>query len=144
MMSDIRLQLPIFVPAARVFGAMTQPDGLSAWWTLAARGVPALGETYDFDFGPSYQWTGRVSHCEHDVAFEWTMGTEDPDWAGTRVGFTLEPIESGTRVEFYHRGWPEANAHFRGSSYCWATYLRLLKRYLEHGEFVPYAQRDSA
>ena len=41
-------------------------------------------------------------------------------------------------------GWLEANAHFRRSSYCWAMYLRLLQRYLEQGETVPYADRLGA
>ena len=43
---------------------------------------------------------------------------------------------------FSHTGWPSANEHFRVSSYCWAMYLRVLRRYLEHGEVVPYEQRD--
>jgi hypothetical protein len=30
---------------------------------------------------------------------------------------------------------------FRRSSYCWAMYLRILRRYLEHGETVPYERR---
>ncbi|MCH8956850.1 SRPBCC domain-containing protein, partial [candidate division KSB1 bacterium] len=35
----------------------------------------------------------------------------------------------------------EANEHYRVSCYCWAMYLRLLKRYVEHGETVPYEDR---
>lgn len=34
-----------------------------------------------------------------------------------------------------------ANDHFRTSSCCWAQYLRILRRFLEHGERVPYAER---
>jgi hypothetical protein len=33
------------------------------------------------------------------------------------------------------------SAHYRTSSFCWAMYLRLLKRYVEHGEVVPYEKR---
>ena len=29
----------------------------------------------------------------------------------------------------------------RTSCYCWVMYLRILKRYVEHGEMVPYERR---
>jgi len=38
-------------------------------------------------------------------------------------------------------GWPAVNEHYRISSYCWAMYLRILQRYLEHNESVPYESR---
>ncbi len=93
---------------------------------------------------PSVQWTGEVTRCEAPSAFEWTMRDTDADWHGTRVGFTLKDIPGGALVEFYHRGWPAENDHFRGSCYCWASYLRILRRHLEHGDVVPYEARDSA
>jgi hypothetical protein len=37
-----------------------------------------------------------------------------------------------------HRGWPAANEHFRTSCHCWVLYLRILRRYMEPGESVPY------
>jgi len=30
------------------------------------------------------------------------------------------------------------------SCYCWAMYLRIMRRYLEHGESVPYERRLDA
>ncbi|MBL0170352.1 MAG: SRPBCC domain-containing protein [Gemmatimonadaceae bacterium] len=142
-MPDILLSFPILRDAPTVFDAMTAPAGLDGWWTLDSEGLPVLGAQYRFGFGPSCQWTGEVTRCEAPRAFEWTMRDADADWTGTRVGFTLKDIRGGTLVEFFHRGWPLENEHFRGSSYCWASYLRILRRHLEHGEHVPYEQRDS-
>jgi hypothetical protein len=48
-----------------------------------------------------------------------------------------------TRVAFHHVGWPEANAHHRTSSFCWAMYLRLMRLSIENGTVVPYAERLS-
>lgn len=107
-------------------------------------GEGVLDAHYQLGFGMSESWDATVTRREPNVAFEWTMDASDDDWQGTRVGFTLSPISTGTRAEFAHRGWRDANAHFRGSSYCWATYLRILKRSLEHGEVVPYDRRDYA
>jgi hypothetical protein len=69
------------------------------------------------------------------------MTRADDDWLGTRVGFRLEPRDGATWVHFYHTGWPTANEHHRISCHCWAMYLRLLRRHLEHGESVPYEDR---
>lgn len=117
---------------------MASPAGLDDWWTLDSRGTPALSAMYQLGFGPAYQWTGEVTRCEEPRAFEWTMRKADADWEGTRVGFTLAETDHGVQVEFYHCGWPEANAHFRTSACCWSSYLRILRRRLEHGERVPY------
>jgi len=72
------------------------------------------------------------------------MTQADPDWLGTRVGFRLEGRADTTRVGFYHTGWPTPNEHWRISCYCWAMYLRILWRHLEHGEEVPYERRLDA
>ncbi len=63
------------------------------------------------------------------------------DWLGTRVGFALTAEGDATTVRFHHTGWPQANAHYRHSSYCWAMYVRIMGRVLEHGESVPYEER---
>jgi hypothetical protein len=63
------------------------------------------------------------------------------DWMGTRVGVSLKPTGSGTEVSFRHSGWAEVTPHFRTSSCCWAMYLRILRRHIEHGEVVPYEER---
>jgi hypothetical protein len=69
------------------------------------------------------------------------MTKADADWTGSRVGVRLESHGDVTRVQFRHVGWPENNAHYRTSCHCWALYLRVLRRYLEHGETVPYDVR---
>jgi hypothetical protein len=74
-------------------------------------------------------------------AFEIQITQAHPDWIGTVVGCELTPENDGTRVRFYHKGWPESNEHWRVSCYCWAMYLRILRRNLEYGETVEYEKR---
>ena len=140
----IEQEFPIAAPPAQVFEAIATPRGLDAWWTLTCTGTPALGATYALGFGPEHQWTARVSVCEAGRVFEFTMERSDDDWRGSRVRFELAGTEAGTTVRFTHEGWPERNAHFRLSAHCWALYLRLLRRYVEFGEMVAYADRLSA
>ena len=138
-MVEIRHRFPIRAPMDRVYLAVTTPAGLNAWWTLTASGSAVVGTEYEFGFGPGFGWRAVVVQCDGRTV-EWEFTVASDDWVGTRVGFTLE----GAEVDFWHTGWAEATPHFRGTSYCWAMYLRLLKRWVEHGEAIPYEQRLEA
>jgi uncharacterized protein YndB with AHSA1/START domain len=140
-MADIFHDFPINVPVDRVFNAVTTPEGLDTWWTQRSAGRPEDGAEYELWFGPEYDWRAKVTRCVPDSEFEVEMTRADSDWIGTRVGLRLEPRGAGTWVRFYHTGWPSLNEHFRISCTCWAMYLRILRRSLEHGESVPYEIR---
>ena len=99
------------------------------------------GAEYELWFGPEYDWRAKVTRCVADAAFELQMTRADADWLGTRVGFRLATKDASTWVQFYHTGWPKLNEHYRISCHCWAVYLRILRRYLERGEIVPYEDR---
>lgn len=140
-MPDIYLDLPVMAPPPRVFQALTSSQGLDAWWTLKSQGKPTLNETYQLFFGKEYDWRAKVIRCIFADTFELQMTAADNDWMNTIVGFHLEPRDGATWLSFYHTGWPELNEHFRSSAQCWAQYLRLLKRYVEKGEVIAYADR---
>lgn len=143
-MPDIFHDFSINAPAERVFSAITTPEDLDQWWTKMAAGKCELGQAYQLWFGPEFDWRGKVTRCAPNQEFEWEITRADEDWTGTKVGFRLEEQAGSTKVSFYHTGWPEENHHFRRSNYCWAMYLRVLKRYVELGERVPYDERTSA
>ena len=139
----IEQELPINAPPERVFAGVATPAGLDCWWTLTCAGTPELGATYALGFGAEYQWTARVSACVASRLFEFTMTASDADWRRSRVRFELVPSPNGTTLRFSHVGWPQKNTHYRVSSHCWALYLRLLRRYVETGEVVPFDDRLS-
>jgi uncharacterized protein YndB with AHSA1/START domain len=143
-MSDILLDFPIKAAPDRVFRAVSTPGGLDRWWTLRSEGKPGPGAEYRLYFGPRYDWRARVTNYTPDAGFELEMIGADADWVGTRVGFLLERRGEATWVRFHHTGWQGANEHYRVSCNCWALYLRILRRYLEHGESVPYEDRLDA
>jgi len=140
-MNDIFHYFPINASIAKVFDAISTPNGLDKWWTKRSSGKVDIGETFHFHFEPDYNWTAVVSKCTPDKEFELTMQNSDQDWKGSKVGFHLIDKNSVTEVQFYHTGWKENNEHLRISNFCWAMYLRILKRNLEFGEFVQYADR---
>jgi len=140
-MPDILNDFPIKAPIADVFRAVTLPQALDEWWTKRSTGTPMLGAEYALWFGPEYDWRARVTKCSPPTVFEIEMVDAGTDWVGTRIGFELAAAAGATQVRFSHLGWPESNEHYRISCHCWPMYLRILRRYLEHGESVPYEQR---
>ena len=140
-MADIFHHFVIKAPVRKVFEAISTPGGLDVWWTKRSAGEPTEGAEYQLWFGPEFDWRAEVSCCVPYSEFELKITAAHHDWQGTRVGFLLDPHNGATEVHFYHLGWPESNDHYRISNYCWAMYLRLLKRYLEYAEVVPYEKR---
>ncbi len=141
---DIEHELVVAAPIEQVFACFRTAEGLGAWWPDTATAQARLGGRYTFGFDPEHQWVGvvRVFDAPHAIEWEMTETAPMPDWLGTRVGARLTAEGSNTRLHFYHRGWEGPTAHHRISSFCWATYLRLLARYCTIGEVIPYAKRN--
>ena len=140
-MPEILFDFPVAAAPARLFEAISRPEGLDQWWTEYASGSPMLGSEYVLRFGPDHEWRATVTELNVPRLFELTMTIADADWTNSRVGFMVSERDGGSYLRFYHVGWPEVNDHFRISGFCWAMYLRILRRYLEHGEIVPYDER---
>lgn len=141
-MPDILYDFPVAAPPAALFGAVSTPAGLDRWWTLTSAGTARAGEEYRLGFGPEHDWRATVVAAVPAAHFALRLTRAMPDWMGTTVAFDLEPAPGGgTLVHFAHRGWTEETAHFRTTAFCWAMYLRILRRSLEAGEQVPYHAR---
>ena len=141
-MADIVHEFTVKATPERVFALFATPAGMEKWWTKASGGDSREGGEMRLYFGRDFKWRAKVTRWAPLQQFELEMTEAHPDWMGTRVGCEL--IAEGpeqTRVRFYHAGWPQANAHWRVSCFCWAMYLRILRRNLEYGEEVEYERR---
>lgn len=151
-MADLFHHFPIEAPLEPVWSAVSDPAGLDSWWTKTSSGIAELGSEYRLGFGPGFDWRAEVTRCsrspdsarQENASFELGLVDAAEDWVGTRVSFELEGRERVTHVRFTHGDWSETNSHFRVSSFCWAMYLRLMKRFVEIGELVPYEDRLDA
>ena len=128
-------------PIDKVFEAFSTPGGLNTWWTQECEGTPKLNEVYRMYFGPDYDWKAKVTVCDPPMKFEIRMIEADEEWTNNIVGADFSEKDNVTAVRFYNSGWENDSEHFRISTYCWAMYLRLLKRYVEFGEVVEYEKR---
>lgn len=140
-MPDIFHNFPINGSPKKVFDAITTPEGLNSWWSDTCEATPGESSVYNFGFGPGYEWSAITLSYEPGHEFELKFTNADADWNDTRVGFRLHEQAGVTEVRFHHLGWPATNDHYQISCFCWAMYLRLLKRFVEVGEVVPYKIR---
>ena len=142
MPHSIHHDLEIKESASKVFQAVSEPKHLVNWWPQKCSGILKENEEYNFFFTPEYDWYGKVLKCEKNKSFHIKMTKADIDWNPTSFGFDLEQKNDTTLVKFWHIGWPECNAHFRRSSFCWAMLLNGLKNYVERGIIIPFEERE--
>lgn len=142
-MPDIFHTFQVKSTPTKIFAGFTTSAGLDNWWTKSSVEDPQYDGVYTLNFGPQYIWKAMVTLYKEFEEFEIQFTEADPDWVGTRMAITLTDKIEATEVSFSHTGWKENNGHFRTSAYCWAMYLRILKRYIESGEKVPYEKRLS-
>ena len=133
--------LMINASLANVFEAVTKPEHLVNWWPLKCSGISEIGAEYNFYFTPDYDWFGRVIEYSHNRSFHIKMTKSDADWDPTSFGFDMEAIDGNVQLKFRHVGWPECNADFKRSSFCWVMLLNGLKNYLEKDVIVPFEER---
>jgi uncharacterized protein YndB with AHSA1/START domain len=131
------LELPH--PPATVWAALTTAEGLGTWFgneaTIdlrpggAARMRWADGSTADL----------RIERVEEPTAFGFTWrvdGLPEDDPRRTYVEFTLEPVDSGTRLRVVETGFAQLpeDAHrkaYDGNTDGWAKELAELAAYLD-------------
>lgn len=77
-----------------------------------------------------------------DACFLFTVNAK-PDAVFNAIA-SADGISTWSGVDFLHSGWSGAGEHYRTSCYCWAMYLRLMKKYAETGDEIPYGERLDA
>ncbi|NML71297.1 SRPBCC domain-containing protein [Chryseobacterium sp. RP-3-3] len=124
-----------------VFRMVSVPEFLNEWWTHYCQGVPEPDSEYTFEFSEKDILKGKISKFNPPYEIEFLITDGDKDWVETSVGFILKEAGNGTKLSFYHTNWKDTNEHFRQTSFCWALYLRVLRKFAEEGLHVPYSER---
>jgi len=143
-MFSIHHDITIKSSPEKIFQAITTSEGLDSWWTKQSAGIPKMGEEYRFYFTKGYDWFAKVLMIMENKQIMFKMIHADPDWIDTLLTFTIIKKNDNTcLLRFDHTEWRSINDHFRRTSYCWALYMRGLKKYVEEGLITPYGKRTS-
>ncbi len=136
-MPDILHEVTIAATPDKVFKAITEQQGLAAWWTTHTVAEPRVGSVGEFSFPGGFVIKMEITKLEPGRKVYWTVKEGAPDWAGTHVTWDLTPSDNGTKVRFGHRDYASADGSLAGVSYTWAWYLTSLKDYVETGKGRP-------
>jgi uncharacterized protein YndB with AHSA1/START domain len=103
-MGTIRVQATYPHPPERVWQALTDPRAI-AEWLMPNDFEPRLGHRFQFRVANAKGWSGVVD-CQvteltppRRLAYTWASDKVD-----TRVSWTLEPTNEGTRLVLEHSG----------------------------------------
>jgi uncharacterized protein YndB with AHSA1/START domain len=142
-MADIRHLLTISASAASVYRAITEQEGLRAWWTTESFAKPEIGAVAEFRFGDRYRNKMRILRLDPVALVKWECLEGDQEWIGTRFIFDLTDNDHLTVLRFCHCDWREATDFYASCNYQWAYYMNSLKSYCETGRGMPYGTADA-
>jgi len=140
-MFTIENSIQISAPANRVLEALTTKAGIRGWWTTDVDcDLEAREATFRFEKQAGVMAvTFRLDAADDKrVAMTCIRETNNADWLGTTLTFSLAPAAGGTRVDLVHAGYPAKNDLYDMCTKGWAFYLGSLKRYLETGKGEPH------
>ena len=145
-MVDIVQRVGIKAPVSKVYAALSNIDGLAAWWTTATRGSSKVDGVIEFRFHTEDgQEIGgfdmNVLELSPDRAVRWRVKAGPDEWLGTEIEFLLSRQAEHTIVLFAHRRWRAEGEFMAHCTTKWATFLLSLRDLLESGQGRP-APRD--
>ena len=142
-MVDILHRLGIKASPDAVYKALTEREGLAAWWTNDTQGESKVGQALQFRFADSHgaemgSFDMKVLDLEPAKRVQWQVVGGPDEWVGTRISFDLKQEDDYVIVLFKHQGRKEPVEFMHHCSTKWATFLTLsLKPLLESGRGTP-------
>ncbi len=122
-----------------LYSALTEAEGLSAWWSRSETTGTEGGLTQVY-FGPNgeHEVNMRIKTMEPNQKVVWQCEAGPWQEMGEFV-FEITPTEQGCALRFSHLGWPAADDFYRHCNSKWGYFFTVsLKPYLEHGQGTPH------
>ncbi len=126
-------------PRAAVWAALTTAEGLAAWFGNEATIDLRPGGSARMSWENGFTVDMRVERVEEPAVFGFTWqiyGLPKDDPRRTYVEFTLEPVDTGTRLTVVESGFAQLpldaySAAYDGNTKGWASELGELVSYLD-------------
>jgi uncharacterized protein YndB with AHSA1/START domain len=135
-MVDILHRVGITATPEKVYEALTEVDGLAAWWTTDTSGDS--DGTLKFRFGEVGGFDMKVLDLQPAKRVLWEVIDGPAEWIGTTVSLDLIQDGDWTIILFAHAGWREPVEFLNHCSTKWAMFLMSLKAFVETGTGAPH------
>ena len=136
MSRDIVHGIEIHAEPKAVYDTIATRSGLAAFWTPDVQGEEAEGGELTFGFAEAPgRLAMRMARLDPTNEIRWESLGGFPYWEGTKVVWSLQPSEHGTKVVFSQTGFPddEPEYEFGSVSLTWALIVARLKDVVESG-----------
>lgn len=137
-MFDILHRVGIKASPHDVYGALSESELLSRWWTNDTKGTSEIGNKIRFTFGDRGFFDMKVLELDPDKRIVWEVADGPQEWIGTNIIWELKPYNDGTTIRFKHQGWQKPVEFMHHCSTKWAMFLMSLKAMLETGKGTPF------
>jgi uncharacterized protein YndB with AHSA1/START domain len=140
--ADYARRIEINAPIARVFAALSTPEGVSRWWSTFATGSGSTGGDLSLEFeGQNEPFVFHVDEATPPASVHWTsrFNPNLPEWDGTKILFDLvEHTPETCELHFRHSGLTPQLACYNMCESGWNRFLPSLVAYAERGQGAPY------
>ena len=136
MSRDIVHAVEIHAEPKSVYDTIATRSGLAAFWTPDVEGDEHVGGELSFGFTEApMRMPMHVARLDPPNEVAWDCPGGYPYWEGTKVSWSTQPSEHGTKVVFRHTGFPddEPDYEFGSVSRTWALIVERLKEVVESG-----------
>lgn len=131
-MHSIKHLFHIGAPRQEVFKAISEINGLAAWWTIHTAGKSGPGDVIQFrfpDVGPDM----KVVESKPGELVKWECVASPHGWTGHTFTFVLDENAGKTRVRFSHDGWTEPDDFYAICTFAWGRYMESLRQLCQTG-----------
>lgn len=131
-MADLKHQVPIDASPAKVYQAVATQTGMRNWWTADSQMDERIGGRAEFGFDKRamvFRMDVKKLDSGKQVVLE--CHGDHPEWAGTKLTFTLAPHDGKTVLHLNHSGWKEVTDFCASCNSMWGNLMYRLKGYVE-------------
>lgn len=142
-MADVLHQVGIQAPVGKVYAALTEESGLKSWWSEHSEIRSEVGSLASVSFyNNAVTFKFRIAELIPDSKVVWAIEGGPPDWANTKITWTLSGENGQTMLHLAHSGFASTDGNFASVNYNWGWYVTSLKFLLEKGEGMPHTDAD--
>lgn len=136
-MARVRHRVGINSSLSDVFVALTEPEGLTRWWSTTAAGSTNIGQTLELGFGGVITLAFVTRAKDANTRLLMSCPDGPGPWHESELEFTLEQDESQVFVTLMHHSAAASDDDFLYFNTKWPLYLLSLRDYLETGQGRP-------
>lgn len=127
------------------FKAITEQIDL--WWTTASNKAEVVNDELRVEFGGDTFKVMRVASVYPEKSLIWEVMeayigheelTNKNEWVGTKIQWTIHPVEKGSQIEFVHQGLTSQMECWNACISGWDYFLGSLQTFLNSGKGTPF------